>query len=190
MNRYSSQDLVKGIRKRDNTVVSYVYNKYFQSVLHLIMNNNGTAEDAKDTFQEAMIVVFQNIRKDRDFKLDSSLQTYVYSVARIIWLKHLNKMKNNMSQQLNETAEYIEFEEPQPFQEYDFKYALYQRVFLELPKDCQHIIKLSNKGVSNKEIALKLGFKSENYISKRKHYCKEYLIKLIREHPDFHSDKL
>ncbi len=189
MNRYSSQELIKGIRKRENTVLTYIYNKYFQSVLHFVMNNNGTTEDAKDTFQESMIVVFQNIRKDRDFKLDCSLQTYIYSVARIIWIKHLNKTKTNIVQ-LNENDEYIEFEEPQPFQEHDFGYALYQRVFLELPDDCKTILKWSNQGLSHKEIASKMGFKSENYITKRKHYCKEYLIKLIRENPDFHSDKM
>jgi RNA polymerase sigma factor (sigma-70 family) len=189
VNRFSSQDLIKGIRKRDYAVITYIYHKYFQSVLHFIMNNNGTTEDAKDTFQEAMIVVFENIRKDRDFKIECSLPTYIFSVARIIWIKHLNKMKNNMIK-LNENHEYIEFEEPQPFQEHDFKYDLYQRVFLELPQDCQQILKMSNEGIGHKEIASRLGFKSENYISKRKHFCKEYLIKLIRENPDFHSDKL
>jgi len=189
VNRYSAQDLIKGIRKRDNAVITHIYSKYFQSVLHLVMHNNGTGEDAKDVFQEAMIVVFQNIRKDKDFQLESSLKTYIYSIARIIWIKHLKKIKANISQ-ITENEEYIEFEEPQPFQEYDFKYALYQKVFLELPKDCQQILKLSNKNWSIKEIATKMGLKSENYVSKRKHYCKEYLIRLIRENPDFNSDKL
>ncbi len=189
MNRYSSQELIKGIRKRDNTVLRFIYSKNFQTVLHFVMNNNGTAEDAKDIFQEAMIVVFENVRKDRDFKLESSLQTYIYSVARIIWIKHLNKNRN-ITVKLNEEHEFIEFEEPQPFQEHDFKYALYQKVFLDLPEDCQLILKMSNEGKTSKEIAAKMGLKSENYIMKRRHYCKEYLIRLIREHPDFQSDKL
>jgi len=189
VNRFSPNDLLKGIRKRDSTIINYIYNKYYQSVLHFVMNNSGTSEDAKDTFQEAMIVVFENIRKDKDFKLESNLQTYIFSVARIIWIKHLNRTKNKTSE-LTESHEYIDFIEPQPFKEHDFKYALYQRVFLELPEDCQRIMKMANEGLSPKEIALKMGFKSENYISKRKHFCKEYLIKLIRENPDFHSDKL
>ena len=189
MNRYSSQELLNGIRKRDNAVLTFIYHKYFQAVLHFVENNNGTSHDAKDIFQEAMIVVFQNIRKDKNFKLESNLQTYIFSVARIMWIKHLNSVSKNMTK-LNEDHDYIEFEEPQPFQEYDFKYALYQKVFMELPADCKKIMKYSNKGMSSKEIALKMGFKSDNYISKRKHFCKEYLIRLIRENPDFHSDKL
>jgi RNA polymerase sigma factor (sigma-70 family) len=189
VNRFSPHELINGIRKRDNAVLIYVYHKFSQSVFHFVMNNSGTSEDAKDVFQETMIVVFENVRKDKDFKLVCSLQTYIFSVARIIWIKHLNKMRNNMTK-LNENHEFIEFEEPQPFQEHDFKYALYQRVFLDLPEDCQRIIKMSNEGLSSKEIASKMGLKSDNYISKRKHFCKEYLIKLIRESPDFQSDKL
>jgi len=189
VNRYSSNELIQGIRKRDNAVLSYIYKKFFQAVLHFIMNNNGTADDAKDVFQEALIVVFENVRADENFKLSSSMQTYIYSISRIIWIKHLNKMKNNMNR-LKENHEYIDFEEPQPFKEHDFEFALYQKVFLELPADCQRILKMSNEGISQRDIASKMGFKSESYIAKRKHFCKEYLIKLIRENPEYHSDKL
>ena len=134
-------------------------------------------------------MVFENIRADKDFKLSCSLQTYIYSVARLIWLKHLNKVKENQIR-LNENHDFIEFEEPQPFREHDFEYALYQKVFLDLPEDCQRILKMSNEGISQKEIANRMGLKSESYIAKRKHFCKEYLIKIIKENPDYHSDKL
>jgi len=188
VDRYSSNELIKGLRKRDNAVLGYIYQKYFYSVQHFVMNNSGTSEDAKDTFQEAMIVVFENIRKDKEFKLVCTMQTYIYSIARIIWIKQLNKNKDNMIK-LNENHEFIEFEEPQPFQEHDFKYALYQRVFMELPKDCQKILSMHNKGKSNAEIAAKMKL-SESYVAKRKHFCKEYLINLVRKNPDFHSDKM
>lgn len=189
MSRYSSEELIDGIRKRDNAVLQFVYQKYFHTIQRFVLNNNGTEDDAKDVFQEAVIVVYENVRADKSFRLSCSMMTYVFSVSRIIWIKHLNKVKKNMDK-LKENHEFIDFIEPQPFQEHDFKYSLYQKVFLNLPVDCQKIMKMSNEGVSNREIASKLGFKSENYIAKRKHFCKEYLIKLIREDPDFHSDKL
>lgn len=189
MNRYTPNELVAGIRKRDNAVLSYIYKSFYQAVLHFVMNNNGTSDDAKDVFQEAMIVVFENIRADRDFKLSSSLQTYIFSISRIIWIKHLTNLKKGLGK-LNENHEFIEFEEPQPFKEHDFRYSLYQKVFLKLPVDCQKIMKMVSEGVSQREIAEKLGYKSESYIAKRKHFCKEYLIKLIKEDPDYHSDKM
>lgn len=188
MNRYSSNELIVGIRKRDNTVLGYIYQKYFRLIQHFIINNNGTDDDAQDIFQEAMIVVFENITKDKDFKLVCAMPTYIYSVARILWIKQLYKSRYSRVK-LNEEHEYIEFEEPQPFKEHDFKYALYQKAFLELPKDCQNILSMANNGKNNAEIAAKMNL-SENYVGKRKHFCKDYLIKLVRGNPDFHSDKL
>jgi len=189
VNRYSSNELIRGIRKRDFRVLSYIYSKYYQSVKHFVINNSGTVDDAKDIFQDAMIVVFEAVRKDKNFTLVSSMQTYIFSIARLIWIKHLNKLNSNIIK-LNESHEYVEFEEPQPFFEFDFKYALYQRIFLDLPEDCQRILKMANKGWCNKKITESMKLNSEKYIAKRKHFCKEYLIKLIKEDPDFHSDKL
>jgi len=188
VDRYSSNELIKGIRKRDNTVLGYIYQKYYSSVQHFVMTNSGTADDARDIFQEALIVVFENITRDKRFTLVCNMQTYIFSIARVIWVKQLNKSVVNQTQ-LNEDHEFIEFEEPQPFQEHDFKYALYQKAFFELPKDCQKILKWSNKGKNNAELAARMKL-SENYIGKRKHFCKEYLIKLIKGNPDFYSDKL
>jgi RNA polymerase sigma factor (sigma-70 family) len=150
----------------------------------MILNNNGTQEDAKDIFQEAMIVAFRNVREDNHFKLKSSFQTYIYSVAKLLWLKHLRISRKNMKN-FNENHEYIDFEEPEPFTPVDLRYALYQKTFFELPEDCQKILKLFLDGVTQKKIANLLGYKSENYISKRKHFCKEYLIKKIKENPDY-----
>ena len=184
MNRLSPAEIIEGLRKRDSRILKYIYTTCYESVQHMIMNNSGTREDAKDIFQESMIIAFRNIKKDSDFELKSSFQTYIYSVARLLWLKHLRISKNNMKN-FSEIEDYIDFEEPQPFTTVELRYSLYQKTLLELPEDCQKILKLSLDGVSHKEIAEILGYKSENYISKRKHFCKEYLIKKIKENPDY-----
>jgi RNA polymerase sigma factor (sigma-70 family) len=150
------------------------------------MNNRGTDEDAKDIYQESLIIAFRNFKEDEDFKIKCSFHTYVYSVARHLWLKHLRISRDNIKK-FQENHEFIQFEEPEPVSREELKYSLYQKAFLELPPDCQKILKLSLDGISHKDIANMLGYKSENYISKRKHFCKEYLIKKIKESPDFQS---
>ncbi len=56
-----------------------------------------------------------------------------------------------------------------------------------MPEDCQKIIKMTAEGVLAKDIAIKLGVKSDNYIRKRRHFCKEFLIQKIKEDPRFHE---
>lgn len=190
MNRFSEEELIDGIRRRDNRVLSYVYKNFYAAILNLVLTNSGNDEDAKDIFQEAIIVVFRNIRADKNFKLESGFQTYLYSIARLLWLKVLRRRKTS-ERKLRENHPYIEFEPPRPFRgEEDLRYSLYQRAYQKIPEDCKAIIKMSNEGISQKEIAEKLGFRSENYIKKRKHYCKQYLITKIKEDPDFRPDEV
>ena len=73
-------------------------------VLQFILNNNGNEDDAKDVYQEGIIVLYNKI-KGGDFELSSKLKTYIYSVCRRIWLKKL-------SQQSRKSNELSDFNEP------------------------------------------------------------------------------
>jgi RNA polymerase sigma factor (sigma-70 family) len=188
VSRFSPEEIVDGLRRRDNRVLRYIYKSYFPAIAKLVLSNSGNEDDAKDIFQEALIVVFRNIREKPDFKLGSNPQTYLYSIARLLWLQQLRNSRNS-EKNLKENHPFIDFEDPKPFNDQDLKYSLYQKVYRQLPVDCQHIIKMTNEGKSQKEIAEALGFKSENYIKKRKHYCKEFLIKKIKESPDYQEAK-
>lgn len=183
MSRYSHEEIIDGLRRRDNRILKFIYMHYYPAILKLILSNNGNEDDAKDIFQEALIVAFKNIREKADFKLESNFQTYLYSIARLLWLKSLRNKSEEKELKVNQT--FIEFEDPKPFNDEDLRYSVYQKAFNQLPKDCQQIIRMTNDGLPQKEIADKLGFKSDNYIKKRKHYCKEYLIARIKEDPDF-----
>jgi RNA polymerase sigma factor (sigma-70 family) len=182
--RFTIEQIIKGIRRRDNSVLQYIYKAYYSTVLRLVVSNRGTEHDAKDVFQETIIIVFKNIREDPEIEITCTFQTYIYSIARLIWLKQLKTVKESDEIRLVESHSHIVFEEPKPFTDVDIEYALFQKAFLQLPPDCQQIIKMSIDGFSQKEICQKMSLMSENYISKRKHYCKEYLIRIIKEKSD------
>lgn len=184
MNRFSEQEIIDGIRRRDNRVLSYVYKSHYSAILNLVLTNSGSEDDAQDIFQETLIVVFKHIREKADFTLTSGFQTYLYSIARLLWLKAIRVRKSDQKK-LNESHPYIDFEPPKPFNDQDIRYSLYQRAFITIPEDCQQILRLTVEGVSQKDIAEQLGYRSENYIKKRKHFCKQYLINKIKEDPEF-----
>ena len=48
-------------------------------VQSLIINNNGSSDDARDIFQEAVIVLYEKARTGT-FELNCQLKTYLYSV--------------------------------------------------------------------------------------------------------------
>ena len=61
----------------------------------MIIDNSGTMVEAEDTFQDAMIVLYNNTRKT-DFKLTCALKTYMYSIVRNLWLNKL-KLKDRLT---------------------------------------------------------------------------------------------
>ncbi len=188
MKRLSDEDIVAGLRKRDNRVLQYIYKNSFTPVKQLILHNAGSESDAEDIFQETLIVIFKKLRKDEDFELNAAFSTYIYSIARLLWLKHLRKIKKIDIDPLNrDMEERIEFEEPSPVEDKDLRMAIYQRTLVKIPEDCQKILLLTAQDLSSLEIAQQLGFRSEGYVRKRRHFCKEYLINKIKEDSDYQA---
>ena len=186
MKRFSDEEILLGIAKRDNQVIQFVYTENFGKINHLIINNNGSEDDAEDIFQEALIILFKRLREQKDFHLSSSFSTYIYSIARLIWLKKLRDPKKMHVTELNQEMEdYLEFEEPPPVQDKDLRMAVYQRNLKLIPEDCQKILTLTAQDVAAKDIAEKLGFKSDTYVRKRRHFCKEFLVNRIKEDKDY-----
>ena len=188
MGRYSIEQIIDGLKRRDNNVLQYIYKNSYNPVKQLILNNAGSDNDAEDIFQEALIIIFKKLRDESEFELTSSFNTYIYSISRLLWLKHLRNIKKIEIDPLNrDMEERIEFEEPLPVQDKDLRMAIYQRTLLKIPEDCQKILRLTAQDITSKEIARQLGFRSEGYVRKRRHFCKEYLVNKIKEDPDYQS---
>jgi len=186
--RLSDEEIIAGLRKRDNRVLQYIYKNSFTPVKQLILHNAGSDSDAEDIFQEALIIIFKKLRDQSHFRLEAAFTTYIYSVARLLWLKHLRQIKKIEIDPLNrDMEERIEFEEPSPVQDKDLRMAIYQRTLMKIPEDCQKILQLTAQDLSSSEIAEQLGFRSEGYVRKRRHFCKEFLVNKIKEDPDYQA---
>jgi RNA polymerase sigma factor (sigma-70 family) len=185
VSEFSVEEIIEGIKARDNCVLQYVYKNHFPSIHHFIISNSGSPEDAKDIFQESIIVIYRKLKEQQHFLLNSSFKTFIYSIARNLWLKHLRAIKYE-GLTIKDQQQYIELkDEPFKVSNDDLKMSLYQKYFKQLPEDCQNILKLTARDIPQKEIAQAMNLKSENYVKKRKHDCKEKLIEMIKKDPRY-----
>src|SRR5690242_13611215 len=83
--------LLQGLARNDRKAVETIYRENYNMVQSLVINNNGSADEAKDIFQEAMIVLYEKVRSG-GFELNCQIKTYVYSVCRRLWLKRLQQL--------------------------------------------------------------------------------------------------
>lgn len=182
--RTIDKKIIKGIRKQDKQILKSVYETNFPSVERLVLDNSGSVQDAKDVFQEGIIIVYRKVN-ERNFTLTSSFKSFIYGVCRNIWLKQLSKNKEN-----NEKLEsYIEYEEVPDVSEDEYEineqYKLYQKHFKRLENGCQKLLQLFLKKVPLKEIAEELGIESQQYVKRKKFKCKEQLVRYIKNDPNF-----
>ncbi|NTS43804.1 RNA polymerase sigma factor [Flavisolibacter sp. BT320] len=78
------------IKQNDDAALKALYQENFSKVERYVLANNGTAEEAKDIYQEAFIAVWRNVQLDKFSPAgETSLAGYLYQVARNKWLDHL-----------------------------------------------------------------------------------------------------
>jgi len=178
--KYSHTELLEGVVKQDVGILNYIFSEYYSSIRHFILQNKGNEEDAKDVFQEVMIVLYRKL-KETNFELTSSLKTYLYAIARLIWLKELSKRKTYIN--IEDTNDDYQDDNQGILDtiERNDRFRLYRSKFRELSKDCQRILSMYINEVSIREITLAMGYKSEQHTKNRHYRCKKSLIKRIRE---------
>jgi len=183
-NKYTNQELVEGIAKSDNIIINYIYLENFKSIRHFIVANSGNEYDAKDVFQETMVVLFRKVR-DINFQLTSSLNTYIYSVAKLIWLKELG-VRNKSPEFYDSADEDIEHE-PNIIEliEHNEKVKFYREKFEELSEDCKKVIRLFLNKIALKDITTLMGYSSDQHAKNRYFRCKKSLISRIKSSSKF-----
>ncbi|HMQ47060.1 MAG TPA: sigma-70 family RNA polymerase sigma factor [Saprospiraceae bacterium] len=171
--------LLQGLLSGDKATIEKIYQSYFKGISSYVGQNNGTEEDARDIFQEGMMVFFQLARKD-DFILTSSFYTLLYAICKRLWLKKIKKSQKEMVT-FYDTDEYISI---QPFGDHieeEERYNLYRKYFNQLPNSCKRLLQLFFQKVSMEQISGIMGFSSVAYAKKRKYQCKEKLIEQIQQ---------
>ena len=87
----NEQVLLKGLAANDSVIIEQLYKENFSTIQAFILANNGSYDDAKDVFQEAMITLYEKAQSG-SFVLTCQIKTYVYSVCRRLWLKKLQQL--------------------------------------------------------------------------------------------------
>ncbi|MBL0105653.1 MAG: sigma-70 family RNA polymerase sigma factor [Bacteroidetes bacterium] len=85
-----------------------LYGRYYNMVLQLVKYNHGTEEEALEVIQEALILLFENVR-DGKFGKDNSEKTWIYSYARSQWLKRLRTRGKEIH--FHDAEDYVEVKE-------------------------------------------------------------------------------
>ena len=178
-NKISDIDIITGVRNQDDKVLNWLYDNYFQSVRNHVLNNSGSDDDVSDVFQDAIIVLYNQITEDK-LRLTSDLKGYFFGIARNVWNSQLRKKQKTIELEFDLPDEEETEDQSDPTLE-----RIISRVFQLLKPDQQMVLNLFSDGLSYEEIAVKLNLKNEVYARRKKYLCKEALLELVKEDPEY-----
>ncbi len=107
---YTDPEFIEGLRHNQDAVLRALYKKYYNLVLKYVVNNSGSSEAAADIYQETIIVLYENVQKP-GFELNCQLQTFIFSIAKRLWLKQLRKSGHTLRFKEDEEAEVVDVSE-------------------------------------------------------------------------------
>ncbi len=79
-----------GLRSGDQTILEEIYESNYKSIERMVLKNSGNEDEAKDIFQDTMIIFYKNVTKP-EFELKAKISTYLYAISRRLWLKRLRE---------------------------------------------------------------------------------------------------
>ncbi len=183
--KYSDEEIVSGILRNDITVLEYFYSEHYRSVRHYVISNSGTEEDAKDIFQEALVVFYRKL-KDPAFTLTSSSGTFIYAIAKLMWLKELSvKARRKLDVADSLDAIFDSDDNILELIEQNERLRLYREKFEELSDDCKRVLHLFLNNIPIREITRLMGYSSEQHTKNRRFRCKKSLMQKIRNSSDY-----
>src|SRR4249920_3662197 len=178
----NEQVLLKGLAANDRKAIETIYRVHYSMIQTLVINNSGTSDDARDIFQEAIIVLYEKA-KSGSFELHAQLKTYLYAVCRRLWLKKLARQQR-FSGDLANAPETIATEEDIEIYEHRTEdFELMERALGNLGEPCKELLEsyyLRKKNMS--EIAKEFGYTNADNAKNQKYKCLMRLKKIFFGH--------
>lgn len=170
--KLSNEDYLQGIRIGDSRILNSIYKEFQHDILTYIMKQDGSQEEAKDIFANAIIVVLRKVRGP-GLELTSPFSAYLRAVCRNLWLTFRIKSRTVGVIEVMERGLEDDSLTPDTHLEKTVLNQLIREVFQKLGEDCQKVIQMRWDGMSYADVHDTMGFKSEGYARKRKHVCYE-----------------
>lgn len=169
------------LRRGDSQAIKTVYEQAYPICSNLIIYNQGTKEDSKDIFQEALLVFIQKL-KEPNFVLTASIKTYIYAIVRNLWLKHLrNQGKKGLLLVVDEPDEPFSLpfdENEQGIEdklENELRHTKIEEAIGQISEDCRKVIMAYYfHKMSLKEIGEMLDY-SDSFVKVKKKRCMDAL---------------
>jgi len=183
MQLYDDQALIallkSSLKTERNRALSYMYERYYGGLARFVIDNSGTEEDAKDIFQDGLVVLYEKVQLP-GFIWTSTLKTFLFAVCKNLWFKRLRKASNREIPTENiQELRVMEIPFDDPYEDQKF---LLRGLLSQVGAACQEILTLFYfHRRSMQEIAQEMNLANEKVAKNKKARCMAKLRVLFQE---------
>lgn len=168
---------IRGILENNTLLLKKIYKENLPAIISHVRNNKGTTDDAKDIFQEAILIIYEKAKQPQ-FELKSSFYSYLFGICKFLWLRQLKKKHRSEITLVGDKG--LVDDDVEQLAEETEKYRLFQDVFKLLGEECRKVLQLFFDGISMQKIAKQLNY-TPQYVKVKKFKCKEQLVKMVKK---------
>jgi RNA polymerase sigma factor (sigma-70 family) len=165
----NNAELITQLRSGSNQTALHELYKSWPAVRHFIKTHGGNDDDARDIFQDSLLILYKNTQK-KEFELTSAVGTYLFSICKYLWKDELKKKNRMVSFDVPDMAAEIHDHHQQ-----EIKMRWLDQILTQLGEKCAAILNMFYYQKMNmEEIAGKLGYKNTDTAKTQKYKCIEH----------------
>jgi RNA polymerase sigma factor (sigma-70 family) len=173
------KQLLVGLAGNDKKAIEAIYRENYTVIQGFVLNNNGSVDDARDIFQEAMIVLYEKALSGT-FELHCQIRTYMYSVCRRLWLKRL-QYDQKFTTKVENLLETVHVEEElEDHEKKNTDFMIMESAMNKIGEPCKSLLDayyLQKK--SMQDIASEFGYTNADNAKTQKYKCLVRLKKIF-----------
>lgn len=168
--------LKEGSVLKRNEAMSQLYQLHFSTICNYILTNSGSEDDAADIFQDSLVVFYLKVKKG-SYQGSSSIGTYLYAIAKNLWLKRLRKTRFDFNKL--EIEKSYHFDEDSILQS---KQLTIRDALEQIGENCKELLlKFYFKKMTMNQLMNEYGLGSERAARNKKYRCMQRLINFVEE---------
>ena len=181
----NEQQLLTALAKGERAATEQIYKQQFPIINGWLIKNGGSADDAADLFQEAMVVLFGKVQS-AEFVLTCAVGTYLFAISKNLWYKRLQKNQKkstrffDSSEDNNDALGHSYTEDINVHHEREAHFEQLNTALEQIGEPCRSLLQaFYHKDKSMQEIAADFGYTNPENAKTQKYKCLTRLRKLF-----------
>lgn len=181
----NEQQLLRALAKGERVATEQIYKQQFPIINSWLIKNGGSADDAADLFQEAMVVLFSKVQNE-EFTLTCAIGTYLFSISKHLWYKRLQQQQKGPGRLYDNTEDDgadvgIAYEDDvNVHHEREAHFNQLDNALDQIGEPCRSLLQAYyHKDKSMQEIAADFGYTNPENAKTQKYKCLTRLRKLF-----------